>query len=64
MGSNDITELLMLTAAERIAIAERLWASVVEEVELELASATGDEMIGQRRDGYPDSSNPSVQGRS
>ena len=64
MGSNDITELLMLTAAERIAIAERLWASVVEEVESELASATGVELIGQRRDGYLDSPDPPVQGRS
>jgi putative addiction module component (TIGR02574 family) len=52
MGSNDISELLKLDRNERLAIAERLWASVVAESEASPTTKSEIDFINRRLDAY------------
>lgn len=52
MGSNDISELLKLGIAERLAIAEELWASVASEREKLPAGEFEKVFIEKRLDEY------------
>ncbi len=52
MGNNDISDLLKLTASERLAIADRLWASVAEESEADPPTKAELGFINRRLDAY------------
>ncbi len=60
MGSNDISELLKLKRSERLAIAEKLWASVAEETEQSPASAADIQFIDARLDAHLESPESAV----
>ena len=52
MGNNDIAELLKLDAPERLAVAEKLWASVSTEYESAPPSDVEIAFVNSRLDGY------------